>query len=281
MIIDMHTHVFPESIAKRAIASLEQKADDGAGKEGALRAKTDGTLTGLKDSMAKNGIDISLVLPVATKPSQFESINLYASEINGKDGIFSFGGIHPECDGIFEKLRYVKSLGLRGVKVHPDYQKCFVNDERYVKIVETCIELGLYITFHAGFDIGFPEVMHCSPEAFRETYAPIFERYPSERDDPHVILAHLGGVTTPERTVKSLCGMPIMLDMAFTLENMTESDVTNVIRAHGADKVLFATDSPWSDQGECKRRFLSLPLTEKEKGLIAYKNAMRVLGIEN
>ncbi len=281
MIIDMHTHVFPERIAKRAIEELEHKADEGSGKERALRARTDGTLEGLKRSMSENGIDCSLVLPVATKPSQFESINLYASEINGKDGIFSFGGIHPDCDSIFEKLCYIKSLGLRGVKVHPDYQKCFAGDPKYIEIVEGCIKLGLYITFHAGWDIGFPEPMHCSPEEFSEAYAPVFERYPSERNDPHVILAHLGGVTTPIRTLKSLCGMPILLDMAFTLENMSETKITDIIQAHGADKVLFATDSPWSGQGECKEKFLALPLTEKEKDLIAYKNAMKVLGIDH
>lgn len=278
MIIDMHTHVFPEKIAKRAIENLERTADEGAGKDGALRAKTYGTLDGLKRSMRENGIDASVVLPVATKPSQFESINLYASEINGKDGIVSFGGIHPECDNIFEKLSYVKSLGLRGVKVHPDYQSCFADDERYLETVEACIKLGLYITFHAGWDIGYPEPMHCSPEAFRNAYAPLFERYPSEKDEPHVILAHLGGVTTPKRTLESLCGLPIYLDMAFTLENMQTSDIMDIIRAHGADRVLFATDSPWSDQGECKKKFLELPLTDEEKDLIAYKNAMRILG---
>ncbi len=273
MIIDTHTHVFPEKIAKRAIENLEHIADEGAGKKGALKARTDGTLDGLKKSMRENGIDYSVVLPVATKPSQFESINAYAAEINGKDGIISLGGIHPECENVYEKLSHIKSLGLRGVKVHPDYQQCYADDPKYLEIVECCIKLGLYIIFHAGWDIGYPEPMHCSPEAFRNAYAPLFENYPSEKTHPHVILAHLGGVTTPKRTLDALCGLPIYLDMAFTLENMDENDIIKIIRSHGADKVLFATDSPWSDQGECKQKFLSLPLTDEEKKLIAYKNA--------
>ncbi len=273
MIIDAHTHVFPEGIAKRAIENLEKIADEGAGKKGALKARTDGTLNGLKRSMRENGIDFSVVLPVVTKPSQFESVNLYASEINGKDGIISFGGIFPESENVYEKLSYIKSLGLRGVKVHPDYQKCYADDPRYLEIVEGCIKLGLYITFHAGWDIGYPDPMHCSPEAFRNAYAPLFEKYPFEKEHPHVILAHLGGVTTPKRTLDSLCGLPIYLDMAFTLGNMDEDDIVKIIRSHGADRVLFATDSPWSDQGECKQKFLSLPLTDEEKELIAYKNA--------
>ena len=276
MIIDTHTHIFPESIAKRAIESLEKIAEAGAGRKGALKARTDGTLDGLKRSMRENGIDYSVVLPVATKPSQFESINSYAAEINGKDGIISFGGIHPECDNVFEKLSYIKSLGLRGVKVHPDYQQCYVDDPKYLEIVEGCIKLGLYITFHAGWDIGYPEPMHCSPEAFRNAYAPLFEKYPSEKEHPHVILAHLGGVTTAKRTLDTLCGMPIYLDMAFTLEYMETDDIVKIIRTHGADRILFATDSPWSDQGICKQKLLSLPITNEEKELIAYKNSFSI-----
>lgn len=276
MIIDTHTHIFPESIAKRAIESLEKIAEAGAGRKDALKANTDGTLDGLKRSMRENGIDYSVILPVATKPSQFDSINAYAAEINGQDGIISLGGIHPECENIYEKLRYIKSLGLRGVKVHPDYQQCYADDPKYLEIVESCIKLGLYITFHAGWDIGYPDPMHCSPEAFAKAYTPLFEKYPAEKEHPHVILAHLGGVTTAKRTLETLCGLPIYLDMAFTLGNMDVSDIVKIIRAHGADRVLFATDSPWADQGEYKQKFLSLPLTDKEKELIAYKNAYSI-----
>ncbi len=88
MIIDFHTHVFPDAIAQRTIAHLEDK--------GGMKAHIEGTLTGLKCSMKRAGIDYSVVLPVVTKPSQFESVNRYAAEINGKEGIFSFGGIHPD-----------------------------------------------------------------------------------------------------------------------------------------------------------------------------------------
>ena len=85
MIIDFHTHIFPEKIASKTISVLEQKAG--------ISAFTDGTLEGLKRSMQESGVDWSVVLPVVTKPSQFQTVNTYAAEINGKNGIFSFGGI--------------------------------------------------------------------------------------------------------------------------------------------------------------------------------------------
>ncbi len=276
MIIDMHTHIFPESIASRAIASLEKKADAGSGAH--MTAQTDGTYNGLLKSMTDFGIDVSLVLPVMTKPSQFESVNEYASSINGGNGIYSFGGMHPDCENKAKKLAYVKSLGLKGIKLHPDYQGCFVNDPRYVEIVTECLKLGLYVTFHAGYDVGYPEPMYCQPEMFESAYRSILTEA-SKKDEIRVILAHLGGVTTPERTLRSLCGLPVYLDMAYTLGLMRDDDIVRVIRDHGAERVIFGSDSPWTSQGEGKRRLFSLPLTDEEKALISHKNAERILGI--
>lgn len=278
MYIDMHTHIFPEQIAQRAIANLERIADEGSGRKGSLKACTDGTYNGLLDSMERCGIDVSLILPVMTKPSQFETVNKYACEINGKNGIYSFGGLHPDCDNVEEKLDTIKALGLRGIKLHPDYQRCSVDDERYLRIVRHCLKLGLYITFHAGYDIGYPEPMYCRPDVFRKAYLPILSEIPGEKDSPHIILAHLGGVTTAKQTLEYLCGMPIYLDLAFTFGVMSDEDITEIIRRHGADRVLFASDSPWSDQGRSRAGLESLPLSREEKELISHGNAERILG---
>ena len=114
MIVDFHTHVFPEAIADKTISFLENKANS--------HAHTRGTLEELKSSMKEAGIDYSVALSVVTKPSQFNTVNNYLAEINGKDGIISFGGLHPDCEDIEEKLDYIKELGLKGIKLHPDYQ---------------------------------------------------------------------------------------------------------------------------------------------------------------
>lgn len=273
----MHTHIFPDNIAPRAIANLERIADEGTGRKGSLKACTDGTYNGLLDSMKRCGIDASLILPVMTKPSQFETVNKYASEINGKNGIYSFGGMHPDCEDVEEKLETIKALGLRGIKLHPDYQRCAVDDERYMRIVRCCLRLGLFITFHAGYDIGYPEPMYCRPDVFRAAYLPLLSEF-GEEAAPHIILAHLGGVTTARQTLEYLCGMPIYLDLAFTFGVMSNEDITEIIRRHGADKVLFASDSPWSDQGRSRKGLESLPLSEEEKELISHKNAERILG---
>lgn len=280
MYFDFHTHVFPDRIAHHAVENLKNMAAKGVGREDAMTPHTDGTLDGLKKSMERGGIDQSLVLPVCTKPSQFDSVNEYAVSINGRDGIYSFGGIHPDCTDIEKKLDHIKSLGLKGIKLHPAYQDCFIDDERYVRIVTHCLEIGLYVVFHAGYDIAFPNIDYCSAKVFERTYSRLLERY-GESDHPHIILAHLGGIMTLDKTVEHLCGMPIYLDMANTLEQIPTDKLMKVIRSHGAERILFATDSPWQSQRVCRERLASLPISKREFELISYKNAHRILGIDN
>jgi len=156
MVIDFHTHIFPEAIAPRTIAHLEEV--------GHMKASTDGTLKGLKESMRSSGIDLSVVLPVVTKPKQFHTVNTYAAQITGKEGILSFGGIHPDSEDYRGELDTIKALGLKGIKLHPDYQNTFIDDARYLQIIDYASELGLIVVIHAGIDIGLPEPVHCPPE---------------------------------------------------------------------------------------------------------------------
>ena len=51
----------------------------------------------------------------------------------------------------------------------------------------------------------------------------------------------------------------------------------DVIRAHGADRILFATDCPWGDPAEFVRFVRALPLTEEEREQIFHENAERLL----
>ena len=278
MFFDFHTHVFPDKIAHHAIENLKAMAAKGVGRDDAMTAHTDGTLIGLKTSMAHCGIAASLVLPVCTKPEQFDSVNRYASEINGKDGIYSFGGIHPDCENIEEKLEYIKSLGLKGVKLHPAYQNCFIDDPRNLRIAEHCMKLGLYVLFHAGYDIAFPNTDFCKAEAFERAFTPLFERY-GEEEHPHVILAHLGGIMTLDETLDRLCGLPIYMDLANTLEQIPTVKLMKVIRSHGASRILFASDSPWQAQSVCRERLASLPISKAEFEMISCENAKRILGL--
>jgi predicted TIM-barrel fold metal-dependent hydrolase len=87
MVIDFHVHCFPDDIAQRATESLSKAAD--------LPLMSDGTVAGIKASMKKAGIDKSLILNIATKPSQTGKITQWSSSIQD-DEIIAFGSVHPD-----------------------------------------------------------------------------------------------------------------------------------------------------------------------------------------
>lgn len=263
MIIDFHTHTFPDKIADKTIEHLSKK--------GGVQPYRKGTLCALKESMAKGGVDISVVLPVATAAKQVETINKLSAELNGKDNIYFAGAVHPDCENIDEILDAVKAAGLFGIKIHPDYQGVRFNDERYIEIMKKAAERDLITVTHAGIDIGYPDHVHCTPDMVLD----VLDRLQGIIDNK-LVLAHMGGCSLPDEVLLKLCKRNVYFDTAFVLHSYTEKCV-EIIKAHGADKILFATDSPWAGQKEYVELFKALPLTETEKELILYKNAAKLL----
>jgi len=180
MIIDIHTHTFPERIAADTIARLSRAAQ--------LAPHTDGTCGGLTASMRRSGIDCSVILPVATSARQVEKINdasARLSEQYGNEGLVSFGCMHPDYAGFAQELKRIREMGLKGIKLHPVYQGVCIDDIRMLRIIGCAAEFGLIVITHAGEDIGFPGKVCCSPRMCRHVVDEI-GTFP-------FILAHMGG----------------------------------------------------------------------------------------
>lgn len=269
MIIDFHTHVFPDAIAERTLGALSSVSG--------ITPATDGTAEGLRRSMKETGIAYSVNLPAITKASQFDSTNRFAAEINGVDGVISFGGMHPDCKDVEDKLDFVKSLGLPGIKLHPDYQNCFVDDPRNVRIIKYAVEHGLYVTLHAGLDAAFPDLTHCTPERTAHMLDMVYGT--SEPDEPRIILAHMGGRRYYDDVNRLLSKRSVYYDLSYILGETDPSLVLETVRNHGAERVLFGTDSPWSDPAKDLVRMEKLGLTGREYDLIMGENAAAILGI--
>ena len=263
MIIDFHTHIFPDAIAQKTIPFLEKRSG--------ITAATDGTLNGLLHSMEQSDVDLSVIMPVVTKPSQFDSINVFAKNINeqSKGNVLSFGGIHPDCENYKEKLEYIKSLGLPGIKLHPDYQGVFIDDVRFMRIIEYANELGLIILTHAGIDIGLPEPVHCPPDKMRK----VIDAIHPER----MIVAHLGGWKQWEMVYDYLSGENVWFDTAFSFDYISQEMFLKIWEKHDHEKILFATDSPWGSAAKNIAQVKELPLTEAEKEAIFSGNAKKLL----
>lgn len=268
MIIDFHTHIFPDRIAGSTIKSLQAKSH--------AIAYSDASLSGLLDSMAQGGISYSVILPIVTKPSQFNSVNRFAVKAGQTEGIIAFGGIHPENENITEKLQYIKSLGLKGIKLHPDYQGTYIDDRRYVEILQECIRLDLCVVIHCGLDVGLPVPIHCPVDRM---YLVLKEVLNGCSREPKIVLAHAGGHLQWELVEELLVGEQVYFDLAYSPAVMNRDTLLRIIQTHGTDRILFATDSPWSSQRDAAAYIRTFDLQEEDFDNIFYKNAAKLLDL--
>ena len=263
MIIDFHTHIFPDKLAAKTIPALAKRAG--------IPAHTDGTVGGLLDSMDQAGVYMSVVLPVATKADQFDSINQFAQYVNDTHcpRLLSFGGIHPDSEDYKAQLDQIKEMGFVGIKLHPDYQGVMIDDVRYMNIIEYADALDLIISVHAGTDIGMPEPVHCPPEKMRKVLDKIKPR--------KMVLAHCGDWKQWEEVYDCLAGEDVYLDTAFTFDYIKPEMFLKLLSGHDKKKILFATDSPW---GHAVREIQALRELKLESGVledILANNAKRLL----
>lgn len=269
MVIDFHTHVFPDKIARSTIDYLAEK--------GNTTPYTDGTVGGLLSSMINGGVDISVTFPVLTKPSQFEKITQFVCGINErfsdkKPKIISFGGIHPDCDDVKGKLKFLKELGIKGIKIHPDYQQTNFNDPKYVEIIKCAKDNDLIVITHSGVDNGYLDCpVRCTPDMVLDVYKKV--------NYSKLVLAHYGAHKMWDEALSKLCDLDLYFDTAFTMHQIDEDIFKKILAKRGADKILFATDSPWGDVKKDKNRLLSFNLKKEDNDKIFYKNALSLLNI--
>ena len=271
MIIDFHTHIFPDKIAEKTVATLMRN--------GNTTAFSNGSFDGLLSSMQRAGVDISVNLPVLTKPTQFDSVFEFAKNLNevskavpeGDKKIISFMGIHPDCEDYEEKLRQIKESGILGIKIHPDYQGTFIDDEKYVKILAEAKRLGLITVTHAGVDgayIGQP--IKCTP-------ARVMKLLDKIGGYDKLVLAHFGGLMLYSKVYRALAKEDVYFDTAYVLRFLSERKFKKMVDKHGDEKILFATDSPWRDQTVDKGIIKSFSLGEETEKRIFFENAKKLL----
>ena len=263
MLIDFHTHAFPEKIAAKAMGSLSHAA-------GGLRPQTDGTLASLLTQMDQDGVDIAVVQSIATNPQQQAKVNDFAMEINAHSRFFAFGSVHPDAPDALEELERIADAGLKGIKFHPEYQQFYANDEKMKPIYRKISELGLITLFHAGTDIGFPPPYHAMPEHLLGALRWL---------DGPVVAAHWGGAGCGPEVVDKLCGENLYFDLSFGYGVISKPVAQKIIDTHGPDRLLFGSDMPWH-RPEWELRLLdTLTLSDTDRQKILHQNAAKLLGL--
>lgn len=280
MIIDFHTHTFPAKISARVMEQLSEASKS--------QYFTDGSVAQLLSSMQEAGIDYCVNLPVMTNTRQVEKINssmIDQYETLFSHGIIPFGGMHPDYENYKEELGRLKAAGIKGIKLHPAYQSCDIDDLRMLRIIDAASALDLIVLTHAGLDIGILEKNYADVKGILHVI--------KEVQPPKFVLAHMGNWDGWEAVERDLAGAPVWLDTAFSvgpitprehcdtspcsLHNLHEADFLRLARKHGIDKILFATDSPWSIQKEYVEWFANCGLTDDEQAKIFYQNAAALL----
>ena len=266
MLIDFHTHFFPDAVAEKSVKQIEQRAR--------IKARFQGSFDALSNTMDSEGIDFAVNLPVATKPEQVRSINRKMYELQKKQKrVILFGAMHPrfhEVGSIEEEFAFLKHNGFKGIKMHPEYQSFYPDDPDMERIYEACLKNNLILVLHSGEDFAF-ENTHVTPERIHQV-----KLFSSEIK---LVLAHMGAYRQWNDVERYLMGLhEVYFDTAFCYE-MPSWQMKEIILGHGPYKILFGSDFPWEDPMKIANKIRSLGLGQFAEDMIFYQNAMQLLGI--
>ncbi len=269
MLIDFHVHILPEKIADKAFGAMQEKVRTVSKIDQPLYYR--GTYEALKEKLAASKVDLCVPMPIATGISQSQSINRFAKDISDGERIISFASVHPQQPDAIETLKEIKALGFIGIKLHPDYQLTFVDDEKFIRLVKTAGELGLHTTIHAGFDAGIAPPNRGTVDRMRVLL--------DKTDASTVTLAHMGGFKQWDEVEQYLVGTKAYFDTSVVSRFMDIEQYRRIIIKHGADRILFGSDLPWEDPADTLAFLKNAGLSDEETELITHKNAEKLLGL--
>jgi predicted TIM-barrel fold metal-dependent hydrolase len=261
-IIDIHTHAFPDQVARIAIPALER--------EGNIKAYLDGTVGGLIASMDRSGVEKSVICTIATRQEQFQPILEWCQEIRS-ERIIPFPSLHPRDPLLLDHLQLIAEEGFKGVKMHPYYQDYFLDDYTLFPLYERMAELGMILVIHAGYDIAFPRVRRADPQRIVD----VCRMFPKLK----MIATHLGGWDEWVDVRALLTGEPIYMEISFALDFLDQIRLRDIILNHPPEYLLFGTDSPWSDQATTLKMLAKLGLPDSLFESMVSGNARRLLGL--
>ena len=261
-IADIHAHIFPEKLAEKASRSIGDFYGVSISREADMpRLCAEDRLAGITRCVVSNS---------ATSAKQVCNANTFLAEaIRGHAGYLAFGTIYPGMDGFEEELDRMLALGLRGVKIHPDFQKLAIDDERGIETYRAIARRGLPVLFHMGDD----RYDFSSPERLTN----LLRRVPELR----AVAAHFGGWRSWERSLAHPQPECVLYDTSSTLGMISRDLALRFIDRIGPDRLIFGTDFPmWSPKEELAR-FYALGLDETSQRKILYENFMRLLNLSD
>ncbi len=263
MIIDFHTHAWPLKVSQKARAHLETFFK--------VQFVGDPTIETLLAFMDKNGIAISIVCAVATKPEQVPSINEWLSAVR-QERVRVFAAMHPAYCHWQEELTRIKAFA-DGIKMQPEFQDFNVDDERVYPLYEQIAHLGLPLLFHCGEELSGTQVVRSSPARLIK----VKRQFPRLK----IVAAHFGGFRLWNEVKEHLLGEDVYLDTSFFFGFLSPEETKNLLVSHRPDRLLFGTDFPLVDQKKDLDFLRDLDIPEGLKERILCLNAQQLLRLSS
>ena len=259
-IIDIHTHIYPVALARRAMEVTGHENDDF--KKLPIREN-------LLARMREAGVDLSVNLPVVSKPQNQGEVNRFAKEAARKN-IISFGGLHPDCENVIEELEKLKDMEMAGIKFHPPFQKVHLEDPKYEEMWRKINELGFPVLIHMG-TARIVRLYDLYPSGIRKIlkFAP----------DIPIIMAHMGSFCMMKNPDEDLENLPenVFIDTAMSAELEDAGEFEKIVRQFGTKQVLYGCDFPYGSQKAAIERIRDSSFTDSEKEDMLWRNAAKIL----
>lgn len=265
-VFDAHAHAFPDRVAAAAMPKLVAEA-----LWHELHPSFDGTLDGLIRTMDRAGIRRAILCSVATRPEQVPKITDWSAAI-ASDRIVPFASVHPDCPDVEAQVRRAAEAGLRGLKFHPQYMSCALDDPRTLRVARAAAACGLAVEFHAGYDLAYERDELAAPAQVRRLH----EAAP----DLRMVACHMGGWNRWDEVLEHVVGLPVYIETSYSLGWCPGDTLRRILDRHPLQYVLFGTDAPWTDPSEELEKFMALGLSADENRAVLWENPHRFLGLE-
>lgn len=258
--IDFHVHFFPESIAAKVVEFL------------AAHYGIPVSHRGLKEEYVElartASVQTAVFSTAATKPDQVTAANNWAMANRG-NWFIPFGTLHPYAEDteIDAELARLRAAGIKGIKLHPDFQNFHLDENRAMSLYERLVPDFILLT-HVGDDEA-PHKVNC---ATPEQLSRVLELLPGLT----VIAAHMGGYQMWGRARDALVGKDVFFDTSSTLDFLPDEDFVRMVRDHGVHKILLGSDYPFRDPGWEVARLSKLELSTAEFEAIVCHNGKRL-----
>lgn len=265
-VVDAHTHIFPDGIA--------EKARDNVSKYYEAPMYTCGKVSELyrvRSGVYKNrSVTMQLVCSPAITPSQTESINTFISSVCEKDdSLIGFGTLHRDNENYKAEIARMKTLGLKGIKFHPDFQKTNMDDPKLIEIYKEAARMKMPVLFHMGDRV----MKYSTADKLRN----VLDAVPGLT----VIAAHMGGYMHWKDSfdVIPVCDR-VYYDISSTMNFVSPEGVRKMLGKFGTDRVFFGSDFPICNPIDELKRLDEIGLNDIDRRRIEYYNFIDFLNKE-